>query len=91
MQASGGDGGGDGGVALRGVWLVAGEGKAGPGSHRSAEAREAVCGALRGWSPRMDESQAWFHGDLRGGEARDPASLFSRSLAAAPSQVIGDS
>ena len=23
--------------------------------------------------PRMDESQAWFHGDLRGGEDRDPA------------------
>ena len=37
--------------------------------------------------PRMDESQARFHGDLRGGsrEDRDPPPLFSQSLAVAPS------
>ena len=35
--------------------------------------------------PRMDESQAWVHGDPRGGADWDPASLFSQSLAVAPS------
>jgi len=36
--------------------------------------------------PRMDESQAWVHGDHGdGGEDRDPASLFSQSLAVVPS------
>jgi len=36
--------------------------------------------------PRMDESQAWVHGDHGdGGADRDPASLFSQSLAVAPS------